>query len=801
MPISKRGGSRTSFPVGGSSGPPTPAAVGISVVEIDGSVDLSSYDDNFLTGYVSAGGAIAVNTLPANAPVGSFVTITDTIAGSIREPSNAITITPAVGDVIDGASELPLTGFMPWVVLQKVAAGLWSVNSISPGSFGAMIFQKDTSILEAENSTGNGRMGLVRTDGSNNAIFGLGVLNNSKYRGQNVELNARSTVGGAAGTVTIKLDNYTVGTFNDDTTGSGTYYFSLGAATRLAFNGSASIESVSSDPNGVLDRQRGSLALRVDDSEATLYTKTTASGDDTGWTLIAGGGGGGGGFTIFDSSTDEGDYSSNTDMQGYVGVSYIDASTPAVVLLPDAAPIGATWVIQDTNGNDREYLITTPASQSYISISSLAGHLINGATRAIITQKFGSVILVKDTSTSWKMVERSQTSSSYIAADAVPGPISASVLNWHVDSSAGAVEIAVEFSFLLDGQVITVTDVGGSAGMNNITLTPSGGSVVPAGADVIDTDGAARTYVYDAENAQLVQTANVSSGGGGSGTLPVVSPVTTGGLYYADTHPDGVITAAEGSISIVNWDDDPTDGELYFKSTGSGDTGWLDISGYLHAKISSLVFSWTDVSAATGATANITLGTQTADTHLVPCSLSQAMAVDLQGVPQAGYEIVVKDITNNANTYPITVTCHDSNGGTLRTIDGRNSYVINVNGGFVRLRRSRTNTYYVVAESSQPGVYRIASTTGVTVAGTQQNRTVILVNSSGGAYTVTITVSADVPDGAEIQVIDSGANAGTNNITVAAGGGTTIVGLTVIAVNSNSITYTYDKTANVLRTA
>lgn len=65
---------------------------------------------------------------------------------------------------------------------------------------------------------------------------------------------------------------------------------------------------------------------------------------------------------------------------------------------------------------------------------------------------------------------------------------------------------------------------------------------------------------------------------------------------------------------------------------------------------------------------------------------------------------------------------------------------------------------------------------------------VVGVDSSGGAITVNLPLAADVPAGKMVIVQDEGNNAGTANITIAASGADTLVGVASIAADDGRAT-------------
>ena len=84
-----------------------------------------------------------------------------------------------------------------------------------------------------------------------------------------------------------------------------------------------------------------------------------------------------------------------------------------------------------------------------------------------------------------------------------------------------------------------------------------------------------------------------------------------------------------------------------------------------------------------------------------------------------------------------------------------------------------------------------AKTANYTILATD---TLIPVNTTGGIVTVTLpAAAATVPphQGQYFIVLDTGADAGTNNITISAGSGTTLVGSGTISSNSDSRFYIY----------
>lgn len=76
-------------------------------------------------------------------------------------------------------------------------------------------------------------------------------------------------------------------------------------------------------------------------------------------------------------------------------------------------------------------------------------------------------------------------------------------------------------------------------------------------------------------------------------------------------------------------------------------------------------------------------------------------------------------------------------------------------------------------------------TTSVTTNYTTSDEEVIYVDTSGGAVTVTLA-SADVADGNQITIIDSGGSSGTNNITIDTEGTETIDGSSSITIENDS---------------
>lgn len=211
-----------------------------------------------------------------------------------------------------------------------------------------------------------------------------------------------------------------------------------------------------------------------------------------------------------------------TDNDNLVAVNLTSAG-PVALTLPSTVGVGTALRIYDQKGD---------AATNNITISPPGGVTIEGASSLVIDVNFGCVELLLESSTNWKIINRSYSSSFTVAATLAAG------LKLQGSAPAAAADQAS----------LGVADLNGAATAALRLVNEGGGALLLR---MMSAAGAAKVAFYDEAVADDGEIALPTLSNGG---LVIVAGTAEGGIAHLTSA--GAVTILCGSTNFVGTDTD-----------------------------------------------------------------------------------------------------------------------------------------------------------------------------------------------------------------------------------------------------
>jgi hypothetical protein len=439
-------------------------------------------------------------------------------------------------DLLLGASTL-IAGVSNPVQLQRAAADTAPILSVeSTGTNGAIIQMFAGDRIPVGNVTGNPGDLYVEAAGASSRMYQHEGVSPSDTGW--VELGAGSG-GGESFAATLAIGNETGGTDVIISSGDG-ILGDTGVPIPMTSNGgdvvpvvtfsssgansaTAALHVGDRNPNGFVTANPGSLYAQMDGTSSTLYQIRTSASSNT-WTVV-------GGTPTLAAVLTAGNTTGGSDIEltgsdgilsavgSPVPLLSTDADTVPAVQLDVSGANGATTDIHSGTQNPNETVTGQPGAL-YVRIAGTSSNLYQ--------QREATA------GTTWQLVT----------------PLTPDLGNvLGVDNSTGGTDIEVQ-----QGDAIV-------------------GQNAPAPVDMRISSGIATSGGND--GADIFLDPGVGDGAGAQGNVRISSRLDIpGGIHIipGGPNPEGFSTANPGSLYLTNL------GELWLKQSGSGDTGWAELS-------------------------------------------------------------------------------------------------------------------------------------------------------------------------------------------------------------------------------
>lgn len=600
-----------------------------------GSITINGGDTNSGTNGVVAGDVTiqggAILGAAGGSARGGIVTIQggNSTGGSGASDGGNVVITGGAGR--DVAGEVLITGG------QSTVSGFGGTVEITGGQAASGLTGGDVEITSGSAAGGNFTNGQIRittpdVNTANNEVSGSITISSGNNgtrnvpgtnviieagnsnagagnRAGDVEITAGaqlSATGGRGGSVIITTGDSTSASFNAGTVemvGPNDEDEPIAAFETQGTNGQRSEFFVgTSNPDGVVTAPTGSLWARDDNTTGELYLNTSAGGSGTTWTQFATGGGNNlqqayvAGNTITTSAA-EGDLDFSGTEQFLVdmddNVQIASAGTTLQVINDNTAGTGSAFFGTGTvTGGNPSGQVTLESGSGGGGSSSgnvvvQSGAITSGAGDTGDVLLGSGNAIVAATGNTGDVTLQSGTSTAASAGSVTVNPGSSAAGAGAALNLAGGAGATTGGAVNITGGASTSAGQGGNVLINGGAPTSGpGGNVQLTGADAAGTNQ---------DGGSVILAPGEATGTGTDGSVVVLSgldntsPVfvlnngtgTNGNViqqFVSEVQPETVITAPAGSIAFVDNGGTDTDGELWLKTTGTGNTGWEQVA-------------------------------------------------------------------------------------------------------------------------------------------------------------------------------------------------------------------------------